>query len=234
MESLPRSKLSVDFSERTSTVKIMVDHFLECLEDDYVPVDDIGKLFAVERIDRFSKTEVPDLPIGELVFRVWKTLFVKSKISAESLTEALLDHRLPDHFQTCIETLKDYDKCPCIKELEKRGFPAIKWDIIRMLTLHFLGANLDDFQTEEKTPAMKRRVSKGTMKDVGSSRTLAMSGSRSATASRSRMGSEDALKDLAKSISAVTRPVSLDASLAARLPTRLSPRRSSGDELRKK
>lgn len=239
MKSTLQRRPSVDITERTDTVKIMVDHFIECLENDYIPVDDIGRLFAVERIDRESKCTTED---GELMFRVWKSLLMKSKISAESLTDALLDHRLPDFFQTQIERMKDADKCPYILELENRGFPAIKWDIMRMLTLHFLGVNGDKFGDSSTTVKKKGSIIKG----QGSSRpsisrepsTSNRIPSRVGSKVLSRSGTESAedLRAAIKSMTLSMKPVSREPTYASRVPSRavsrVGSRRGSQDEVR--
>ena len=83
-----------------------------------------------------NENEMINIPIGKLVYFIWKKLYFMGYLVENDVLQSLWNGNLPKYFKTLVYTyLKDYIedniKCGLIKyfpELIKRGFHHINWD----------------------------------------------------------------------------------------------------------
>ncbi|KDO34703.1 hypothetical protein SPRG_00766 [Saprolegnia parasitica CBS 223.65] len=138
-ESAGRAKLRAKIAkDGPSEAAIAVARvFLESLRRDSFPPHGYDRVFGVELMEHAS-TRLVMLPMGHLVFQVWRGLSQANAISEAAVVSALWQGRLPNFFRECVMAQADGAASPCIAELLHRGFSDIAWD----LALHQLLAKL--------------------------------------------------------------------------------------------
>jgi hypothetical protein len=125
--------IPTDSEKKMMALKMMAlkmsELFFTALTQDIYPMEEIERVFGVVMTERNTfGDELSQAPLGTLVFGVWKTLYLRDKITQVSIADALTRGELPQFYERCVRGLGEEEQSYYTVELIERGFVDIEWD----------------------------------------------------------------------------------------------------------